>query len=145
MRAERVLEDSKGRKIVIRVEPADGSVLARHDGKVVGEATFFWHTFSVQDSYQKKPSPELRLGGVHVDQEYQRAGIGTEMIDVAVCYHEEFAIPPPNQNPETRGDWYLTDDGHRLIHHCVKEGVLPESYVKSTGSRPQHPPPDQYQ
>lgn len=144
MSIERTIEDKKGRQITIAVEPGDGTISARHDGERVGEAIFSWHSAPFPGGHQK-PLPELRLGGIHVEQGYQGAGIGTEMMEVAVSYHEEFAVPPPNQNLATRGDWYLTDDGHRFIHHCVEEGVLPESYVKSTISRRQDPPPDRYQ
>ena len=138
-----VFEDKEGREIVITVEGTGEEVSARHDGQLVGQVMFYWndHQPGVGDGMF---TPELRMDDIHVESAYQRAGIGTKLIETAVAHHGEFAVPPPHQNPESRGDWYLTEDGHKLIYHCVEEGILPESCITSTESDSKRPPPDRY-
>ena len=84
--------DKHGREIIIDIDDLD--VVAHHDGTKIGELCF------CEIDCDKSPS-FIKLMNMNVTEEYQKAGIATEMMRVAVDFHGEFSrrlfLPNPSK------------------------------------------------
>lgn len=112
--------DGKNQDIEIKVEDSMDYISAYHRGTEVGRFDF-WS----DDDY----GFEFVLMHMNVKQAYQEAGIGTEMMRVAVKCCTAFAIPPFPISPLRRSDFVLTLEGGKLVNSCVAKGIIQESWI----------------
>lgn len=108
--------DKKKRQIDIDTDE-DGNIRAFHKTHNIG--TFEFRT----DDEIRASKPEL----VHmdIDLQYQRAGIGKEMMRFAVTHHGYFILPKP---AGFEADNQLTEDGAALVSHCFRCKILTSKF-----------------
>lgn len=104
--------DTKGRAILI---DANLDIEAFHEGLRIGCIEF-----DERDGFTS-------LFSMNVDPEYQKAGIGTEMMRVAAAVHgKSFGKPSLSAvgGRHASSDSYYTQEGAALITRCLREKIL---------------------
>lgn len=75
---------------------------------------------------------------MRVNQDYQRAGIATKLMQAALQYFNDFKLPARHYGSTTcRPENYLTPDGIDLVNHCFENNILPNrfrEYMPETGT-----------
>ena len=110
--------DKNNRKIILQIND-DEHLEALHDGQVIG-------TFEFRSEDENPADREL----MHMDinNDYRRAGIGTELMRFAVKQYEYFLLPKPITFPNASN--YLTDEGANLVNYCFRMDILPAAFEK---------------
>lgn len=104
--------DKKKRRITIEEE---GDVFALHNGAEVGRIEI--------ESGEDGP----KLWSMSVEDDYQRAGIATEMMKlVAKMYGKDIGKPDSNAEGGSNAQSadYYTEEGAAFISSCVEKGIL---------------------
>lgn len=116
--AMNTFNDKQGRDIIIEIDDLD--VVARYAENEIGRLSF------EQVDFDKSPS-FIQLMNMNVAQEYQRAGIATEMMRAAVELHGEFVKPVLSAvgGSMVASEDYFTSEGAALISRCISLGILP--------------------
>lgn len=109
--------DKHGREITIVIDDLD--VVGLHEGIKIGELCF------CEIDCDKSPS-SIKLMNMNVTEEYQKAGIATEMMRVAVNFHGEFSRPllSASGGCKVAAEDYYTHEGAALISRCISLGIL---------------------
>ncbi|MBK3870460.1 GNAT family N-acetyltransferase [Stutzerimonas frequens] len=90
---------------------------AKHEGKVVGAFTF--------TDYDGR----ALLEHANVNAAYQRAGIGTEMMRLALDMDTDVLVPNGGWSSSTGHPYYLSSEGAALIQGCLARGILKRSNI----------------
>lgn len=99
------------------------SVRAYHNGQLVG-------AFELTEVEEERFS-FMRAYNLRVVSNYQRKGIGTELVRQAVEEFGDFKLPSLDHHSSSKNldsDAYFTDDGRALFLHCLEEGIISENY-----------------
>ena len=109
--------DKLNRIIEIGIEDLD--VIAIHDDVEVGRLRFDEIDCDNCCSY-------IKIVDMRVDKEYQKSGIGVEMMRTAVEIHGDFSRAPLSAVGGSRiaAEEYYTDEGAALIWRCIALGIL---------------------
>ena len=116
------IKDSKGREVEIT---GDYDIEAFHDGKRIGSIEF------------DDRDGDTTLIGMDVQEDYQRAGIATAMMREAADLHgSDFRKPSLRAlgGKHASSDSYYTEEGRRLIYHCIALGILADTDVEENES-----------
>lgn len=110
--------DKHGREITIDIDDLD--VVALHEGIRIGELCFAEIDCDNGCSF-------IKLTNMKVAEEYQKAGIATEMMRVAVDFHGEFSRPLLSAlgGSKVAAEDYYTQEGAALISRCISLGIVP--------------------
>ncbi|WP_425419622.1 GNAT family N-acetyltransferase [Oricola indica] len=110
--------DKKGRKIFIDLDGCNAT--AFYNGNQIGEVT----TTGLREIDTRTAPLPAKLTGIFVDDDYQRAGIATEMIR---WLHEDLGELCPGDHNIGIGDQNaMTDAGEAVTRRCQDLGyVLP--------------------
>jgi GNAT superfamily N-acetyltransferase len=112
--------DTEGRNIEI-IE-GYSNVEAFHEGKQIGSIEFE-EIESDHDSY-------IRLSSMNVNLDYQKAGIGTEMMKLAAeIYGKDFSKPSFTAvgGSQAESHTYYTQEGAALIRRCIELDILSDT------------------
>ncbi|NGP87563.1 GNAT family N-acetyltransferase [Fodinibius halophilus] len=123
--------DRENRAIAIVKENHSNDLIAIHGQEEVGR--FQFAPPPPDDGY----GLDFELADMGVNQEYQRAGIATKLMQAAVQYYHDFKLPARHHGPtDGRPENYLTPEGIDLVNHCFENDILPdrfEDYMPRTG------------
>lgn len=106
-----------GRKRTIEIE-GEFNIEAYHGKRQIGTIDF------------DEDDCGVYLYGMNVDQDYQKAGIGTAMMRIAAEIHgKRFRKPSFSAVGGRYADSsdYFTIEGAALIHRCIKLGILEDT------------------
>ena len=103
---------------VIDIEVDFCDAFARHDGRTIGSVRTTGSEFV--DDYTNETAAEIT--GMHVDEGYREAGIGTELL--RQLSDELGALAPAQKNTGIGGLNALTDDGLALTRKGQKLGYI---------------------
>ncbi|WJM05869.1 hypothetical protein [Paenibacillus sp. PK1-4R] len=104
--------DKKGRQIEIKDN--DKGLIAIHDEEVIGE--FDYEHISFDDDYTSYEF--YKLNSMNIKSDYQRAGIGTEMLKLGVKLFEKI------QYPEDNTENYPTIEGAAFLNAASSAGII---------------------
>jgi GNAT superfamily N-acetyltransferase len=108
--------DAKGRLITFVLEDDHSAVRALAADRRIGHLEF----------------DEFRGEGInilsHADlkAEFQKAGIGTRMMELAVEHFEPFLVPGKTWNEPREDGLHTSIEGRALINSCMRKGILTE-------------------
>lgn len=111
--------DKKGR--LIKIRDNDQGLIAIHDEEVIGEFDYELITFS--DDYTDYEF--YKLSSMNIKSDYQRAGIGTEMLKFGVELYEVI------QYPEDNTENYPTIEGAALLNAASSAGIIKVNNIHS--------------
>ena len=100
-----IIKDSKGREI--HLEENLLSVIAKFNGKKIGEFSF--------DSFASESKPVLI--NCDIIQDFQRSGIGTEMIKFGEFLYDDFLISD-----------HLSGEGAAFLNYCKSIGIFKHNH-----------------
>jgi hypothetical protein len=109
--------DKLGRVIALQIND-EQNIEARHGAKVIG--TF---EFRQDEDY---PGELWELWHMNVAGCYQKSGIGSAMMRLAVQDYGYFMLPKPINFVGAPN--YLTEEGAALVNHCFRTGILPKDF-----------------
>lgn len=109
------MTDTKGREILIEVD--EYGAYASHCGRRIGEVTLVPST-----EIEHGQTTPVEVNQMFVDREYERAGIGTALIEAAFA---EFGVlsPPPTEGPNA-----MTPEGWHLIKKAIARGWVGDPF-----------------
>lgn len=120
-----IFTDTENRKISILFD--DPNISAHYDGIKIGEFIFEYEEVNL--GYGNYTDYHPKLYHMTVNSDFQKAGIGTEMIRIAVAHHG-YNFKRPNLNAiggkNMECDEYYTLEGNALIRSCINKGIIPE-------------------
>jgi GNAT superfamily N-acetyltransferase len=111
--------DKRGRAITLRFND-EGNLQAFYNGMAIAEFEFYLD--------EENPQQLWELVHMDVNANYQRAGIGVEMMRFAVAELDYFVLPLPINFGNTRN--YLSEEGAGLVNYCFKNNVLSPEFEK---------------
>ena len=113
-----VFTDIKGRQIEITIEDDwPPKVIARHNGNAIGHLEFIdWDGVPLLDA-------------ADVKTEYQKAGIGSQMLKELVEISDEIFVPNQAWSSSTGHSTYLSSEGSALISSCLRKQIIFERHV----------------
>lgn len=103
---------TQSKKILIKVDSLTGRILAYNNNKEVG--CFEYEVFS--ESYD-----HYELVSMNIDEEYQKLGIGTRMIELGEKSFENVLYP---SHSASKDENHLTNAGWALIQSCINTGII---------------------
>jgi len=108
-----------GKERLIEYDLAPDCITARHNGKVIGD-------FTLDVVGQEHGPDEVHADTININEDYQRAGIGSEMVRLASEYHDQPLIPPQTHyvHRETRNT--MTGGGRALMEAGQRKGWVSE-------------------
>lgn len=114
--------DKKGRLIDVEV---DENIIALHEGREIAR-------FEFAEIPMDKAPAYIRLELMTMDKEYEKAGIGFELMKKAICVFGHFEIPNlSNMGLDgAESNEYFTEDGAAFLRICWERDILPESFAK---------------
>lgn len=112
------IQDKKGRIIILEIDDYY-KMTAMHDGNIVGE--FDYRMYEVPKGYGDYTDEFFELCSMNIINNYQRAGIGTEMIRFGEEKLERVSYP---KDDGSRHGNHLSSEGKYLIDSCIIKGII---------------------
>lgn len=104
--------DKKGR--LIEIQESDKGIIAIHEEEIIGE--FDYDLITSDEHYNE--SDYYVLSSMNIKPDYQRAGIGTEMLKFGVEHYQVIQYPEDNMAN------YPTIEGAALLNAASSAGII---------------------
>lgn len=102
--------DSEEREILLEVTSSD-TIMAYHNGIKIGE--FSYKRTVIQEKY-KEEEYLYTLDIANISSDYQRAGIGTKIIEAGEAYFENVHYPQE----------HLSEEGASFLTRCAGKNII---------------------
>ena len=101
--------DKSNRQIIIGGDGED--IVAEHNGVEIGKFTF-------------DDNGSIFLAHMNIESNYQRNGIGVEMIKLAEDWYDDFNIID-----------HLSEEGASFLNYCLNNGIFKKGHEKTSDDR----------
>jgi len=103
--------------------------VAHDDDKHVGSLELITYEGTYDPWHGIDDSDRTYLSSISVLDKYQRQGIGTALIQLALENHPDLMFPNFLRTSYKDDDLWLTSDGDALMYSCLGKGIITEKNI----------------